>query len=163
MAEAFEKVDLPSGAWVAFRDPKSLTRGQRKPLERARQRIGLARNLIEVLEGGKSAGDLEDNEVGLLEGVMEATAFVLIQEWSFEQPILITSFDELMPDDYEALMDAGKKHRPVLIPDFQPTIDQTDEEGRENPTGPSPASKTSSAGSKSTVTSPTTSSEPSGS
>lgn len=137
MAEPFEKIDLPSGGWVALRDPKTLTRGQRKPLDRARQRLGLARNLIEVLEGRQPAGDLADSDVGLLEGIMESVAFVLIDEWSFDSPPSVAAFDDLSPQDYEALIEAVTPHRATLIPDFEPGP-REDEQGRENPTGLSP-------------------------
>lgn len=162
MAEPFEKIDLPSGGWVALRDPKALTRGQRKPLDRARQRLGLARNLIEVLEGKQPAGDLADSDVGLLEGIMEAVAFVLIDSWSFDVEPSVVAFDDLSPEDYDALIAAAAEHRGTLIPDFEPGP-REDEQGRENPTGLSPESKKPSEVSPSPESSPPMSSEPGGS
>lgn len=163
MSEPFEKVDLPSGGWVAFRDPTVLTEGQRRPLKRARTRVGMAQNLGAALRGEINPADLEDSEIDLLEGLVESVALVLTDEWSFDAEISKQGVNDLLPDDYEALLEAAAKHRDVLLPDFSPTPEQTDQEGRENPTGPSRASKTRSAASKPPVSSPTTTSERGGS
>lgn len=144
--DVFEKVDLPSGGWVSFRDPETLTERQRKPVKRAWTRVGLAGNLRAVIKGEMSPGDLADSEVDLLEAVAESCAAALIESWSFTcevdgnvemLPPTIEAVGDLMPDDYAALILAASKHRDTLLPDFSPA-ERTDAQGRENPTGSSP-------------------------
>jgi hypothetical protein len=148
--EAFEKHDLPSGGWVAFRDPKQITRRQRKPIDRAQTRLGIAANLHQVLKGEGSAGELADADLDLFEGLMEAVAVTLISEWSFGTEVTADTLGDLRDDDYLALIEAASAHRPVLLPDFTPGPKE-DEDGAERPTGLSPESVTISAGETSTT------------
>ena len=143
--EAFEKHDLPSGGWVAFRDPKQLTRRQRKPIDRAQVRIGIAKNLQNAVSGEGSAGEVADADIDLLEGLMNACAVSLISDWSFEQEVSETALEDLHSKDYDAVIKAAQVHRPILLPDFD-AGPKEDEAGNERPTGLSPDSKIISEG-----------------
>jgi len=162
MAEAFEKHDLPSGGWVAFRDPKQVTRRQRKPIDRAQTRLGIAVNVHQVLAGNGSASDIADGDLDLFEGLMNAVAVTLIDEWSFDTEPSEETLEDLIDGDYKAIIEAAAKHRPILIPEFDPGPKQ-DEAGNERPTGLSPESETTSEGERSPDGSPSKSSELGGS
>jgi hypothetical protein len=159
--EYFEKHDLPSGGWVAFRDPKQVTRRQRKPIDRAQTRLGIAVNVHQVLQGDGSAGELGDSDLDLFEGLMNAVAVTLIAEWSFEAEVSVDALEDLLDGDYKAIIEAAAPHRPILLPDFDPGPKE-DEDGNERPTGLSPESETISEGETPQDGSPSTSSEPGG-
>ena len=155
--EYFEKHDLPSGAWIAFHDPKQLTRKQRKPIERAQTRIGIAKSLQNAVRGEGSAASVTDEDIDLLDGLMEACAVTLIAEWSYPLPITVESLeDPLVDNDYEALIGKIQAHRSVLMPDFDPGP-REDGAGNENPTGPSDVSELTSEDSQPPDISPTNS------
>lgn len=157
--EPFEKHDLPSGGWVAFRDPKQLTRRQRKPIDRAQVRIGIAANLQSAVTGESSAAGVADEDIDLLEGLMNAVVVSLTSEWSFDTPVSLDALEDLRDDDYQALIEAAKPHRSTLLPDFE-AGPREDEAGNENPTGLSPESKTTSEGETPSDDSLSMSSEP---
>lgn len=135
--EVYEKVDLPNGGWVSFRDPASLTRRDRLPVKRASTRMGFA--LREVFTGDASAADLPDDDIDLMWAVAEVMVAVLATEWSLDGPVSVESIQAIEDEaTYEALIAAVEKYRPALFPNFEYTGERTDAAGEETPTGGSP-------------------------
>lgn len=95
-----ERHRLPSGAWVQFKDPHTLRRGDKHRALRA----------VRDTEGGDVAAGLD-----LINGLLQ----VLIIDWSYEFPIPSESPDslDLLPlQDDDALSEAVEPIRNMLFP-----------------------------------------------
>ncbi|MFG3287256.1 hypothetical protein ACGF3G_00330 [Streptomyces sp. NPDC048179] len=112
-----ERVTLPSGAWVQFRDPHTLRRGDKQKAMRAVQDDG---------------GDLSQ-ALDLINGLLR----VLIIDWSYEFPIpdvTPASLDLIPLEDDDALSEAVEESRKLLFPAKPDAKDATDPA---SPTAPS--------------------------
>lgn len=137
MADAFEKFDVPSGGWVALRDPKLITQAQRRPVAIARIRAGGSRVWAKVA-AGESMTDVTDDEIAASWKFLDTLAVALVSEWSFDAPITSESLVGLVEDDYEEVIAAALKHLPTLMPEFGVDPD------RDSPTDASDGSATDS-------------------
>lgn len=123
MADDFDKADLPSGGWVTFRDPESVTELQRRPVKRIQIRIGFDKQVQAAVDGSGSAAELSDAQVDLLNDYVEAITLTLIDGWSFEKPVSKDALQGLNGHDYDAILKAAEKHRATLMPTDDPTPD----------------------------------------
>ncbi|MFB7461312.1 hypothetical protein [Streptomyces sp. NPDC056188] len=113
-----ERHRLPSGAWVQFKDPHTLRRGDKQKALRA----------VKDSDGGDIAAGLD-----LVNGLLQ----VLIIDWSYEFPIPSVSPDslDLIPlEDDDALTEAIEPIRAVLFPNKP---DPKDAKDPASPTEPS--------------------------
>lgn len=118
MSEVFKKIDLPSGAWVALRDPELTTEGQRRPVKRLSVRA-MASDAWAAMRGEKLMSDVSDADLDVIWNFAEALAVCLISEWSFEQPISIDGLQAIAGKaDYEKLIEEVQEYRDALMPDF---------------------------------------------
>lgn len=166
---AFEKVDLPSGAWAELRDPDLVTERLRKPVRRIQLRLGFDADLQEVVRwqgrmerefkaAQEAAGEdfdpdafepselppvrqdqMTDSQLDLLSDLTNAVAVALVEAWSYEAPVTADTIQDLPQRDYEALLEAVGKHRQALLPNFD--VDPAPD----SPTEPSGASDAPSA------------------
>lgn len=148
MAEAFEKIDLPSGGWVALRDPVSLTQAQRRPVAIARIRAGGSRAWARAV-AGESMDDVSDDEITATWRFLDILTVALTSEWSFDSPVSTDALVGLVQGDYEAVVSAAVKHLPTLMPEFGVDPD------RDSPTDASDGSVTASEATTTPLT-PTT-------
>lgn len=92
------KVELPSGGWVTFKDPATLrVKDRKKVLRNANGEEGLMQAL------------------SLVDGLIA----ILVEEWSFELPIpsiRINSLDELQMPDYDVMAEEAGKAQKMLFP-----------------------------------------------
>lgn len=115
-----ERHVLPSGAWVQFKDPKTLRRGDKK-----RATAGVAADVERPLA---MAYEMTD-------GILA----VLIIDWSYDLPLPSKAPDslDLLPiEDDQALMDLTEPVRKMLWPGPESAEDAKDEA---SPTEPSAA------------------------
>jgi hypothetical protein len=115
-----ERHKLPSGAWVQFRDPHTLRRGDKQKAMRA----------IKDPEDAMSAG------LDLVNGLLR----VLIIDWSYDLPIPSESpqsLDLLPLEDDDALTEAVEPIRLVLFPNKPDPV--ADAKDPASPTEPSAA------------------------
>jgi hypothetical protein len=115
-----ERVPLPSGAWVQFRDPHTLRRGDKQRALRA----------VKDTEGGDVAAALD-----LVNGLL----VVLIIDWSYPFPIpseTPASLDLIPLEDDDALGEAVEPARALLFPGKP---DAKDAKDPASPTEPSAA------------------------
>ena len=98
-----KKVELPSGGWAVFKDPKSL---------RVKDRKKVIKNA--------------NGEEGLLQAIslVDGLIAILVEEWSFQEPvpsIKVSVLDELTMADYDALAEEAGKAQSVLFPALSKT------------------------------------------
>lgn len=109
-----ERVDLPSGGWVALKDPRHVTIRGRRPVV----------DLMGRLEGLGPAGIDEMLCVG---------GATLIAQWSFDQPITADTIGDLIDvEDADVLLKAIMPLVTKLAPDL--TVDDV-----ADPDSPTPA------------------------
>jgi len=103
-----DKVDLGNGSWAKLRDPQDVTDKQRRPLAKL-QRLLAASNLGEALTQRAQMGEevtdkdlqdllkpvLADDEWELLESTSDLLIVALVEEWSFDTPIIVESVQNL--------------------------------------------------------------------
>ncbi|HVN51079.1 MAG TPA: hypothetical protein VMT43_06575, partial [Acidimicrobiales bacterium] len=142
-----DAIDLPSGAWVALRDTRKLTQGQREEAQIAWYAVSApvrelmkARQSIDEgdLEGIEQADRVLEEATGPedmralfhLNRVISAT---VIAAWSFDAPVSPEAIRDLSAEDYDAVLKAGAQHSNEVLAgvDFTPT-----RPGEESPTGP---------------------------
>jgi hypothetical protein len=98
------KVTLPSGATVTFKDPKSLRIKDRK----------------RVLK----AADVEGGDLSRALALGDALIAMLIEDWSFDliiPSIKLETLDEMTMEDYDALVEATKDAQSFLFPTLAAT------------------------------------------
>ncbi|WP_439947164.1 hypothetical protein [Streptomyces sp. BBFR109] len=116
-----ERHTLPSGAWVQFKDPNTLRRGDKQAVLRA----------VKDTEGGDVAAGLD-----MLNGLLK----VLIIDWSYELPIPSVSpgsLDLVPLEDSDALDETVEPIRARLFPDKPDPV--KDAKDPASPTEPSAA------------------------
>ncbi len=96
------RIDLPSGNWVKFRDPKSVTNRERRPLmehaeEETAEGAGLVRNL----------------------SFAERLVALMVGEWSYPHPLPSAKPEVL--DDLPAL-DLDTMMQAVILPEHSPFL-----------------------------------------
>lgn len=92
------KIELPSGGWATFKDPKTL---------RVKDRKKIIKNA--------------NNQEGLLQAISLVDGLIacLVEEWSFAEPIpsiKIQVLDELEMADYDVLAEEAGKAQSILFP-----------------------------------------------
>jgi hypothetical protein len=98
------KVTLPSGATVTFKDPKNLRIKDRK----------------RVLK----AADVEGGDLSRALALGDALIAMLIEDWSFDliiPSIKLETLDEMTMEDYDALVEATKDAQGFLFPTLAAT------------------------------------------
>lgn len=116
---SFEKIDLPSGGWVAFRDPEQTTEAQREPVMMLAIRAS-GSGLWPALQGEVSMNTVTDAELTSISDFSRALAIALIEEWSFEQPVTIDGLKSIPGlKDYRTIIEAAARHRDALMPNFE--------------------------------------------
>lgn len=136
MSEPTGKTDLPSGGWVTFRDPTTITEKQRKPVKRIQIRVAYDKQVQAAVDGSGSAADLSDAQVDLLNDYVEAVTVCLIDGWSFEDAVSVDALQDRQVADYDAIITAAAPHRDALMPSGEPNPDPA------SPTEPSTGSST---------------------
>ncbi|MFF7411666.1 hypothetical protein [Streptomyces lydicus] len=115
-----ERHTLPSGAWVQFRDPKTLRRGDKK------------RAVASVTGDG-------DRPLAMAYEMTDGILAILIIDWSYDLPLPSASLEslDLLPlEDDEELMKITEPVRKLLWPEASDPKDTKDEA---SPTEPSAA------------------------
>ena len=97
------RLELPSGGWAVFKDPKTLrVKDRKKVIRNANGQEGLLQAL------------------SLIDGLIA----ILVEEWSFEMPIpsvKITALEELEMADYDAMAEEAGKAQKILFPQLAKT------------------------------------------
>jgi hypothetical protein len=98
-----KRIELPSGNWVVFKDPKTL---------RVKDRKNVLRNA--------------SNQEGLMQAlsIVDGLIAILVDEWSFEFPIpsiRIAVLEDLEMPDYDVMAEEAGKAQTVLFPQLGKT------------------------------------------
>ncbi len=111
-----EKIALPSGGWVALKDPRHITLRMRGPLVALMSRVN-------------SQGD--DAQAVLIDEILTVGGVALIAQWSFTEPITAdTILDLIDVEDADVLIGPLLKR----VPKTAPTINPDDAADPDSPT-----------------------------
>lgn len=114
-----EKISLPDGAWAVLRDPEMVTERQRRPLVQLQRKV-LGSDVGGVLVGAQGTDLSPAETLQLLRPVMASDDFnmieqiddllmvVLIDSWSYEQPVTVDATLDLPRPARSALLAACK-------------------------------------------------------
>lgn len=124
-----EKLALPSGAWVTFRDPATVSYLERREMDKVQAAVGArARTAREVAERtGQVDFEIDADQVAEVAlRVREQAARVFVDEWSYDCPIPRQGdrWQEVLPAiDWETIENACDELVATLYVDARPTKD----------------------------------------
>lgn len=135
-------IDLPGGASAEFRDPQSLTEGQRRPVRRKMLELSDTAKSAAVATNGdikaatEMAKTMTADDLDIMQDVADLVTVALVTSWTFGvEPPTVADLLNLPGPAYDALTSAAMAHMGAFVGvDFTPTPP-----GVESPTGPSGA------------------------